>query len=206
MENYNERIERKYQRIARLPEGMLSFTIPIRKKAIRYLNLKPGAAVIDVGCGTGASFQYIEDIIGQDGRILGVEPSKSMMAGARERVRKEGWNNITLCEATIEDAKIEEQYDGALLFAMHDVFNSLTGLQIIRSLLKDEARIVCAGPKLQDQGPLRIINPMLNGLFHRMAISQENKDKPWRRIEEVFVTEEVIEDLHGLIFIYVGRK
>jgi ubiquinone/menaquinone biosynthesis C-methylase UbiE len=206
MPTYVDRIEAKYKRIAKIPEVLLSFTIPIRKQAIGYLNLADGSAVIDVGCGTGSSFQYIEEIIGDEGKILGVEPSKSMISGARERVKREGWKNIILSEATIEDVHVEEMYDGALLFAMHDVFNSMEGLKKIHALLKDGGRIACVGPRLQEQRFFRIFNPFLNVLFRRMAISQENKYRPWQLVESLFVTEKMIELKHGLIFIYVGRK
>lgn len=206
METYKDRIERKYNRIARLPEGLMGFTVPIRKKAIAHLNLSRGASVIDVGCGTGASFPYLEDIIGGSGRILGIEPSRSMINAARERVEKAGWTNITLQEITVEDAAGETLYDGALLFAMHDVFNSLQGIKKIHTLLKEGAKIACAGPMIQSSGFLRVVNPMLNLLFKRMAISQENKDKPWRLVESVFTTDRLIIEKHGLIFIFVGHK
>ena len=51
MSDYKQTVEEKYKKIARIPEGLLSFTIPIRKKAIGYLDLKPGSSVIDVGSG-----------------------------------------------------------------------------------------------------------------------------------------------------------
>ncbi len=206
MESYVEQIENKYKQISKIPEGFLSFTEPIRKEAIGYLKLSSGSSVIDVGCGTGASFAYLESVVGDGGIILGIEPSVSMINVARDRVRSAGWKNIVLCENTVEEVEVNEQYDGALLFAMHDVFNSIEGLKKIHSLLKDEARIVCVGPKMQAKGFTKIVNPMLNMLFKRMALSQDNKDKPWRLVKSVFMTEEIVEEKHGLIFIYIGRK
>lgn len=203
---YKKRIEAKYKLVARIPERLLSFTVPVRKKAIGYLNLAQGSSVIDVGCGTGASFQYIQDVVGEGGKILGVEPSKSMITIARERVMRKGWSNIVLQEVTIEEVETKELFDGALLFAMQDVFNSMEGIEKIHAMLKDGARIVCAGPKLQEKGPLKILNPILNILFKRLAISQDNKDKPWRLVERVFIAEQIVEVMHGMIFIYVGRK
>lgn len=206
METYADKIEKKYKRIASLPEGLLSFTLPIRKKAIDHLDLKKGSSVLDVGCGTGASFSYLEEMLGESGRIVGIEPSRSMIAGARERVQKAGWGNISLHENTIEEFETQEIFDGALLFAMQDVFNSLDGIRKIHSLLEPGARIVCVGPKTQQKGLIKVANPMLHMLFKRMALSQENQDKPWRLVEEVFTTEEIIKEKHGLIFIYIGRK
>jgi ubiquinone/menaquinone biosynthesis C-methylase UbiE len=206
MESYIEQIENKYKRISKIPEGFLRFTEPIRKDAIGYLKLSSGSKVIDVGCGTGASFPYLESVVGEGGLILGIEPSVSMINVARDRVRSAGWKNIVLCENTVEEIVVNEQYDGALLFAMHDVFNSIEGLKKIHSLLKDEAFITCVGPKMQKKGFTKIVNPMLTMLFKRMSVSQDNKDKPWRLVESVFRTEKIVEEKHGLIFIYIGRK
>jgi demethylmenaquinone methyltransferase/2-methoxy-6-polyprenyl-1,4-benzoquinol methylase len=206
MNNYNEFIEKKYKSVASIPEGFLSFTKKIRLRAIKFLNLKEGNSVIDVGCGTGASFPFLEEVVGKSGTILGVEPSHSMMKGAEARIAHEQWENITLLENRIEEIKVDETFDGALLFAMHDVFNSMEGLEKIHSILKEGARIVCVGPKIKEKGFTRIINPFLHMLFKRMAISQENKDIPWRLIEKVFLTERIILKKHGLIFIYVGIK
>ena len=206
METYKDRIESKYKKIANIPEALLSFTIAIRRNAIAQLNLAYGSSVIDVRCGTGASFPYLENVIGEGGRILGIEPSKSMITVAKDRVKSEGWKNILLRENTVEEIEEKQEYDGALLFAMQDVFNSPEGIKKIHTLLKVGARIVCAGPKIQEKGFTRIFNPMLHLLFKRMAISQDNKDKPWRLMEDVFTTEKIIEEKHGLIFIYVGHK
>lgn len=79
----------------------------------------------DAGCGTAASLPYLEKIIGESGMILGIEPSQSMITVARDQVNSEGWKNIVLRENTVEEIEVNEKYDGALLFGMHDVFNSL---------------------------------------------------------------------------------
>jgi ubiquinone/menaquinone biosynthesis C-methylase UbiE len=206
MKSYHEMIEEKYEGISKIPETLLGFTAPIREIAIAHLSLTNGSSVIDVGCGTGASFSYLENTISETGKILGIEPSKSMITVAKDRVKKRGWNNVTLIENTVEEIETSEKYDGALLFAMHDVFNSMEGIKKIYSLLKADSRIVCVGPKTQEKGFMKIFNPMLHLLFKRMALSQDNKDKPWRLVESIFATEKIIEEKHGLIFIYVGRK
>ena len=46
---------------------------PIRRKAIARLDLKKGATVLDVGCGTGLSFELLQQGIGPRGRIVGIE-------------------------------------------------------------------------------------------------------------------------------------
>jgi ubiquinone/menaquinone biosynthesis C-methylase UbiE len=147
MDTYKQKIEGKYKKISRIPEGLLNFTAAIRKNAIAQLNLSNGSSVMNVGCGTGASFPYLQSVVGESGRILGIEPSKSMISVASERVKNKGWKNIILRENTMEEIEEDERYDGALLFAMHDVFNSMEGIKKIYSLLQDGSRIVRVGPQ-----------------------------------------------------------
>jgi len=206
MEAYKQKIEEKYRLVSKLPEQLMGFTVPIRRRAVDLLNLPGGASVLDVGCGSGASFPCLIQAVGESGKVIGVEPSHSMISVARQRIKQEGWKNIVLHENTIEEIEEMEIADGALLFAMHDVFNSMPGLMKIHALLKDGARIVCVGPKTQTQRKRRVLNPFLRLLFKRMAISQENLDRPWRMVESLFSTEEILEEKGGLIFIYVGRK
>ena len=47
---------------------------PIRSDAIAALDLKRGDVVLDVGCGTGLSFELLHERIGKGGRIVGIEP------------------------------------------------------------------------------------------------------------------------------------
>jgi demethylmenaquinone methyltransferase/2-methoxy-6-polyprenyl-1,4-benzoquinol methylase len=42
--------------------------------------LTAGETVIDVACGTGLTFALIEDLIGPDGRVIGMDLSPEMLA------------------------------------------------------------------------------------------------------------------------------
>jgi ubiquinone/menaquinone biosynthesis C-methylase UbiE len=90
MNSYKVEIDQKYKFISKIPEQLFSFTVGIRKEAIDTLQLSRGSSVIDVGCGTGASFPYLEAAIGESGTIVGVEPSRHMISKARERVMHAG--------------------------------------------------------------------------------------------------------------------
>ena len=58
-----------------------------RRRALRLAGLKPGMAVLDVGCGTGMTAGLARDIVGPNGEVVGVDPSAEMIAVAREKGR-----------------------------------------------------------------------------------------------------------------------
>ncbi len=70
-----------------------------RLRTVEALNLRPGATVIDMACGTGLNFPIIEKIIGPGGQIVGVDLTDAMLARAQDRVGAHGWNNVTLVQS-----------------------------------------------------------------------------------------------------------
>src|SRR5579862_9251221 len=67
-----------------------------RLRAVQALGLRAGDSVVDIACGTGLNFRLIEEMIGPDGRITGVDLTDAMLAQAQERVAANGWSNISL--------------------------------------------------------------------------------------------------------------
>src|SRR5215469_338019 len=61
-----------------------------RLRAVRALGLRAGGTVIDIACGTGLNFQLLEEVIGPDGRIIGVDLTDAMLAQAQDRVKAHG--------------------------------------------------------------------------------------------------------------------
>ena len=70
-----------------------------RRRAIRALGLRRGDSVVDIACGTGQNFPLIEQVIGPEGRIVGVDLTDAMLAQAEQRVETSGWRNVTLVQA-----------------------------------------------------------------------------------------------------------
>jgi ubiquinone/menaquinone biosynthesis C-methylase UbiE len=70
-----------------------------RRLAIAALELRPGAVVLDVPCGTGQSFDALAAAVGVSGLVLGVDASAGMLRRARVRVARGGWPQVRLLEA-----------------------------------------------------------------------------------------------------------
>jgi ubiquinone/menaquinone biosynthesis C-methylase UbiE len=57
----------------------------IKKLILRQLDLRPGAHVLDIGCGTGDDAREIAGLVSPSGRVVGIDTSETMIAEARRR-------------------------------------------------------------------------------------------------------------------------
>lgn len=118
---------------------------PVRDDAIAELRLRAGDCVLDVGCGTGLSFEKLRARVGRMGWIVGIEPCPEMMARARERVRRHRWRNVDLVTATAAAARFDTPGDAALFHFTHDVLRDEASIANVFGHLKPGARVVAAG-------------------------------------------------------------
>ena len=116
-----DRVEKAYRRVgSRWAWNALSFAgfqgwePSLRRRTVEHLELQAGDVVLDVACGRGSNFPYLERAVGDEGRIVGLDYSATMLAGAEELVRKRGWKNVELVQANAAQMTYREEFDGAL--------------------------------------------------------------------------------------------
>src|SRR5215469_1256030 len=63
-----------------------------RRRAVQALGLRSGDSVVDIACGTGVNVPLIEEVIGPEGRIVGVDLTDAMLAQAQDRIKTNGWS------------------------------------------------------------------------------------------------------------------
>lgn len=85
-----------------------------RKKAIQNLHLEPGDTVVDLGCGTGLNFSLLQEKVGVEGKIIGVDLSVKMLEQAESQANKKGWDNIELLQSDMAEFQIPDDTDGVL--------------------------------------------------------------------------------------------
>ncbi len=85
-----------------------------RKQAVAALHLRPGDTVVEIGCGTGLNFSLLEDAVGPQGRVIGVDLTDAMLDRARQRVRYKGWTNVELVECDAAGFRFPESTDAVL--------------------------------------------------------------------------------------------
>lgn len=153
-----------------------------RRRVVELLRLRQGHVVLDVGCGTGLNLALIEDAIGPEGRIIGIDLSPEMLARARERVASNGWQNVTLIEAPIEEAGIPGVADAALFCFTHDILQAPAALENVFRHLKPGARVASLGYKWAPwwTGPW---NYVIWNFTRYSVTTRENFGKPWRHLQ-----------------------
>src|SRR5215813_3039716 len=64
----SDQLARDYERVSRNRQFQSG------QRLVAALALAPGERVLDVGCGTGLLTEYIADIVGPSGHVLGIDP------------------------------------------------------------------------------------------------------------------------------------
>lgn len=172
----------RYRKHAAGYDASAARTEPLRRRTIEQLDLRPGDTVLDVGCGTGLSFPLLEAAIGGSGRLIGIEQSPEMMALARRRVAAQGWTNVTLIEAPVEDAPLPADIDAILFNFVHDVLQSPPALTRIFAAARPGARVACQGMKLLPWWAAPA-NLFVLAKARPYMTTFRDLDRPWRSLQ-----------------------
>ena len=85
-----------------------------RLRAVQALGLRTGATVIDMACGTGLNFPLLQQAVGPGGRIVGVDLTDAMLARAQDRIKANGWSNVSLVQADAAGFDFPAEVDAIL--------------------------------------------------------------------------------------------
>jgi ubiquinone/menaquinone biosynthesis C-methylase UbiE len=125
-----------------------------RLRAVRALGLRPGDSVVDVACGTGLNFSLLEQVIGPDGRIVGVDLTDAMLAQAEHRIETNGWSNISLVQADAAEFDFPPEVDAILsTYALSHVPESGDVIARGAAALSSGGRWVVLDLKVPDNAP-----------------------------------------------------
>ena len=193
----------KYRRHAAGYDASARRTMALRRRVVGMLALRPGETVIDVACGTGLSLPLLRAAVGPEGRVIGIEVSPDMIAIARARCAEAGWRNVSLIEASVEEADAGAKFDAALFNYTHDVLQSPRALERLFSFARPGARVAIAGIKHPPHWlfPLRLYRLLKARPY---VTTLEGLDCPWRLVEARLANLRVRSVLLGTNYLAYG--
>lgn len=117
-----------------------------RARAVSRMGVRPGDEVLEVGCGTGLNFRYVQRALAGRGTLVGLDFSADMLRRAERRVAARGWSNVELVQGDATRMALGRRFD-SILFAY-----SLTMIPDWR------AALVCAAQHLKPGGRLAVLD------------------------------------------------
>jgi demethylmenaquinone methyltransferase/2-methoxy-6-polyprenyl-1,4-benzoquinol methylase len=161
-----------------------------RLQAVQALRLRPGDMVVDVACGTGLNFPLIEEQIGPEGRLVGVDLTDAMLAQAQERIQANGWSNVSLVQADAAEFEFPAEVDAILsTYALSQVRECAEVIARGAAALSEGGRWVVLDLKLPADTP-RLLAQLGTAIVRPFAsIDEWITRRPWEAIRAAMQQE-----------------
>jgi 2-polyprenyl-3-methyl-5-hydroxy-6-metoxy-1,4-benzoquinol methylase len=100
--------QRETARLEAQASGMPSFM----REFFIASGMQPGMRVLDLGSGAGDTSLAVRSVVGDAGRVLGIDVTPTSLARARERMAAAGFTNVTFLEADLaQDFALDGEFD-----------------------------------------------------------------------------------------------
>ena len=138
---------------------------------LKQLRVKPGMVVCDMGCGNGFYSLQLAELVGENGRVLGVDIQPEMLHLLELRAREEDISNIRSIEGTLVDPRLDENSVDLILCVdvYHEFSHPEPMLARMRAALRPDGVVVLV--EFREEDPEVPIKPL-----HKMSKAQINKE------------------------------
>ena len=160
-------------------------------KLLPPLKIKAGAAVVDMGAGSGYYTFRLADLVGPMGRVYAVDIQPEMLAIIGKRMKEKNVKNIELVKGTEADPKLPEGKIDLIL--MVDVYHEFSHphemTEAMVKSLKPGGRLVFVEFRLEDDKvPIKLVHKMTEKQVrkemepHPLRHVETQKHLPWQHV------------------------
>lgn len=158
--------------------------------------IESGITVVDVGCGTGISSFALAEMVGTNGKVIGVDLSEGMLEAANENLHNHGHKNEP--RFMIEHERMNNEGCGRIEFRRGDA-EALEEVvpEMVDTVLYNATIFLVPNPRISCGGAFRILKQegilgmnFLNGVFPDEGGSTQGRvpDDQGRRRYDVFTS------------------
>lgn len=178
-----------------------------REQTVKALRLSPGDLVVELGCGTGLNFPYLERAVDSEGKIIGIDLTDLMLEVARDRVEREGWHNVELVQADVSQWALPESVSGFIsTLAITLVPEYDLVIRRASQALVPGGRIAIFDMKEPDRWPEWLIR-LAAWLNKPFGVSLELANRhAWESVRSYLTEVEYKEYYFGALYLSVGEK
>ncbi len=141
--NVFEKISHRYDRM----NSIISFQRhkSWRKSVMKIMDVKKGAACLDVCCGTGDWTISLAEATGEDGSVVGLDFSENMLAVGREKQQGHGIDHINFIHGDAMSLPFEDNsFDYVTIgFGLRNVPDYMQVLNEMYRVVKKGGKVVC---------------------------------------------------------------
>ncbi len=124
-------------------------------ETLRAAGLAPGQTVVDLGCGPGYFTIPAAELVGEQGRVYGVDVQPEMVAACRRRAAEAGATRVEVVRSDESRVPLPDAIaDRVLLaFVLHEADDQQALLGEVRRLLKPGGEVACIEWRKQEGPP-----------------------------------------------------
>lgn len=178
----------------------------LRRRARLALAVATGDRVLEIACGTGLNLPHLRQLVGERGRVVGLDLVSEMLAVARRRIGRQGWTNVSLVQADAARLPFREEcFDRVLCtFALNIIPEYRDAVREVERVLAPGGRFVALEVSLTADSVPRWLGPLVQRVVGTCAIDLSHRSL--EAIRDIFGGVEVQRHWLGMIFIAVADK
>ncbi len=197
----------RYDLVTQMIYPLFGFRVKqYRQDTVAALALKPGDTVVELACGPGLNFAYVQRVIGPRGKIIGVDLTDAMLDVARSRVAREGWTNVELAQADLAEWQFPAGISGVYsTFAITIVPDYDTIIERASRALKLEGRLAVFDFKEPVGWPAWLVR-LAAWLNKPFGVSLDLAERhPWESIRRCLTETKYQEYYFGALYLCAGK-
>lgn len=153
---------------------------PIAKAVVDAADPRTGEAVLDIGCGSGATSFEAAWRVGPPGRVVGADISAPLVELARRRAGAEGFESVDFVLADAQTHPFEPTFDAIVSrFGVMFFPDPVAAFANLRGALKPGGRLAFASWRSAEDNPITLV-PLAAAAPFLPEMPKYEKDAPGR--------------------------